>query len=178
MTGPPTAVSGEEITYLVKYSLTDPDTLSGTDIVIKIPQNTTFVSSEVVSGPAGTFVGETAGLVRWGFRGSAEETEGAVALTVRIDDTFVGPIYGWCYIPGTLTFNPESRGSMETQVFAPGTLPEAGGGAPAAAGTPLVASDSSGPNYSAVAGAIAAATAGAGTLGGVAGYVRRRWSRR
>ena len=100
---------------------------------------TPHVSSEVVSGPAGTFVGETARLVRWGFRGSAEETAGAVALTVRIDDTFVGLIRAWCFIPGTETSNPESRCSMETEVFAMGTLPEAGAGATTARSGPPVA---------------------------------------
>ena len=130
--GPATAVSGQEITYLVKYSLTDPETVSGTGILINIPADTTYVSSEVVSGPAGRFVGETAAFVRWSFTASAEETEGEVALTVRIRDTFVGLIHGGCGIPGTLTFNPETRCSTETEVFAVGTLPEAGAGAPIA----------------------------------------------
>ena len=133
MTGPATAVSGQEITYLVQYRLTDPDTISGTDIVIDIPQNTTYVSSEVVSGPAGTFVGITAdSIVRWSFNTTAEETAGEVALTVRIGDAYVGLIHGRCFVPGTETFNPESRCSLETQVFAPGAFPEAGGGGPAA----------------------------------------------
>ena len=125
MTGPATAVSGQEITYLVQYRLTDTDTIPGTSIIINIPQNTAFVSSEVVSGPAGTFVGETDSFVRWADLGSAEETEGEVALTVRIGDTFVGLVHGRCNIPGTETFNPEFQCSLETQVFAPGTLPEA-----------------------------------------------------
>ena len=132
MTGPATAVSGQEITYLVKYSLTDPETVSSTGFSLVIPRDTTFVSSEVVSGPAGAFSGEMAGSVRWSFVGSGEETEGELALTVRIDETFVGLIHGSCFIPGTETFNPESRCSIETEVFAVGALPEAGAGAPAA----------------------------------------------
>ena len=132
MTGPVTAVSGQEITYLVEYRLTDPGTVSSAGFAIVIPQDTTYVSSEVVSGPAGAFSGETADSVRWSFVGSGEETEGAVALTVRIGETFVGLIRAWCFVPGTETFNPESRCSIETEVFAVGALPEAGAGAPAA----------------------------------------------
>ncbi len=41
MTGPATAVSGQEITYLVEYSLTDIDAISGTSISIVIPRDTT-----------------------------------------------------------------------------------------------------------------------------------------
>ena len=131
ITGPVTAVSGQEITYLVEYRLTDPDTVPSAGFSIVIPQDTTYVSGKVVSGPAGAFSGETAGSVRWGFIGSGEETEGAVALTVRIDNTFVGLIQAWCFIPGTETSNPQSRCSMETEVFAVGALPEAGAGATA-----------------------------------------------
>lgn len=138
MTGPERAVSGQEITYLVQYRLTDPDTIPSASIVINIPQNTTYVSSEVVAGGAGNFVGETDSFVRWASLGSAEETEGEVALTVRIDDALVGLVHGGCNIPGTETFNPESRCSLETQVFAPGTLPQTGGGGPAAgSGAPV-----------------------------------------
>ena len=132
MTGPATAVPGQEITYLVQYRLADPDTIPGTSIVINIPQGTTFVSSEVVSGPAGTFVAETDRYVRWADFGIAGETEGEVALIVRIDNSLVGPIHGGCYIPGTETSNPESRCSLETQVLAPAALPEAGAGGRAA----------------------------------------------
>ena len=160
MTGPATAVSGQEITYRVHYRLTD---LLQAGFNITIPQNTTYVSSEVVSGPAGTFVGETVRYVRWGGLGNAEETEGEVALTVRISDTFVGLIYGGCDIPGTETFNPESRCSLETQVSAPGTLPQTGGGFPAAgSGLPVA------PALLALAGAALILT------GAAARHVRRK----
>ena len=302
MTGPVKAISGQEISYRLHYHLEDP--ISPIGFQFNIPRNTTYVSSEVVSGPAGVLLRSTEEFVEWGSLGNAEETEGEVELTVKIDADFVGRIFASAGEPG-----PKDPFSdvLETEVVAPGTLPESTGGGtltgtayhlvdqtivgslvvdetvelirdgriaipelgidmplspdgtfrlsnlasgtphaviqvtvlftapglgsytylhlrlypgtvgpnltpqlidvprvndlnrahfhgdsfpegghagapvvalPEAAGTPLEASDSSGPNYSAVAGAIAAATAGAVSLGGVAGYVRRRWSRR
>ena len=136
MTGPATAVSGQEITYAVHYQLTDPATISSTDIVIRIPQDAAYLSSQVVSGPAGILLGQTERFVRWGGLGSAEETEGEVELVVRIDADFVGSIFADAYVPGT-----ETSGSnvVETQVFAPATLPETGGGGPPPGSRPPVA---------------------------------------
>lgn len=127
MTGPATAFSGEEITYTVRYRLTDPATIPSTDIVVDIPRGARYVSSRVISGPPGVLVvapGERH--ARWAGLGSAKETEGAVQVSVRIDEGFLGTTSSSCYVPGTQTSNPESRCHVETQVFAQATLPETG----------------------------------------------------
>ena len=129
MTGPRTAVSGQEVTYRLHHRLTDPSTLPqagfSSGFNIRIPLNTTYVSSSVVSGPPGVLHGRTERYVVWGVSGNAEATEGDVELTVKIDAKYVGSIFADAYVPGT-----ETTGSnvVETQVFAPGILPETGGG--------------------------------------------------
>lgn len=129
MTGPATAVSGQEITYRVRYRLTDPATISQTGFEIGIPRNSTYVSSQVVSGPAGRVLRLEETFVEWGALGNAEETEGDVELTVKIDADFVGSISTRAIEPGTLT---AISNAVETQVFAPGALPQMGRGGPAA----------------------------------------------
>ena len=137
ITGPATAVSGQEITYRVHYRLTDPSIVSQTGFLFYIPQNTTYVSSQVVSGPSGVILRLTDRFVEWGSLGNAEETDGEVELTVKIDADFVGSTATQADEPGTLT---AASDVLETQVLAPGRLPEAGGGAPAAgSGRPLAA---------------------------------------
>ena len=126
MTGPATAVSGQEVSYRVDYQLLDPVTVSQTSFQISIPRNTTYVSSEVVSGPEGILSRLEEGFfVGWAGLGNAEETEGAVEITVNIDPEFVGVIATQALEPGTFT---AVSNIVETQVFAPGMLPEAGGG--------------------------------------------------
>ena len=128
MTGPLTAASGQEVAYRLHYRLTDPSTLpqAGFSIGfnINIALNTTYVSTGVVSGVGVLHLTEE--YVVWGVTGNAEETEGEVELTVKIDGNYVGSIFESAYVPGT-----ETTGSnvVETQVFAPGTLPKAGDGA-------------------------------------------------
>jgi hypothetical protein len=127
MDGPGTAVSGEEVTYVIRYRYLAP-TLAGGDVIVAMPRHATFVSSQVISGPAAHLPsGAQGGVLRWSL-GTPEQPEGAVALTVRIDDSFVGLTGSACYIPGTETNNPEDRCSVDTQVYAPGTLPTAGAG--------------------------------------------------
>lgn len=126
MTGPATAVSGQEITYRVHYRLTDPATISQAAFRIVTPENTTYVSTQVVSGPAGLLAAQEERFVLWGGLGNTQETEGDVELTVKVDADYVGLVYGECYIPGTETGNPESQCSLETEVSAPGAAPEEG----------------------------------------------------
>lgn len=123
MTGPVKAVAGQEISYRVHYHLEDP--ISPIGFQLNIPRNTTYVSSEVVSGPAGVLLRLTEDFVEWGSLGNAEETEGEVELTVKIDPDFVGSLFASAGEPG-----PEAPFSdvLEIQVFAPGTLPESTGG--------------------------------------------------
>ncbi len=129
MTGPTTAVAGQEISYRVHYRLTDPSRRARGGFRIPIPQNTTYVSTRVVSGPARTLAHLDERFVYWGSLDESEETDGAVELIVKIDAEYVGSIFGWAYVPGTETTNSNF---VETQVFAPGTMPEAGGGDPVA----------------------------------------------
>jgi hypothetical protein len=124
MSGPATAVSGQEITYRVHYRLTDPATIPQAAFHIIIPQNTTYVSSQVVSGPPGILDGHTEAFVRWGGLGNVQEPEGDVELTGTVGAGFVGQLTGGCYVPGTETGNPESRCSLETQVSALSTAAE------------------------------------------------------
>ena len=123
MTGPVKAISGQEISYRVHYHLKDP--IAPTGFQLNIPRNTTYVSSEVVSGPPGVLLRVTEEFVEWGSLGSAEEIEGEVELTVNIDADFVGRIFASAGEPG-----PEAPFSdvLETQVVAPGTLSESTGG--------------------------------------------------
>ena len=126
LTGPPTAFSGQEVTYRVEYLLLDPATVSQTGFLFDFPENTTYVSSGVVSGPEGTLLRLEEGFfVQWGGLGNAEEPEGAVEITVRIDPEFVGVISAQALEPGTET---SFSNVVETQVFAPGTLPHTGEG--------------------------------------------------
>lgn len=139
LSGPATAVSGQEITYTVHYRLTDPETVPGASIMFTIPEHTTYVSTYVVSGPEGSVLEpRNSRSGEWSV-GSPEEPEGAVAFTVRINDDFVGMMTAAVRIRGTETFNPESTYSAETQVFAPGTLPETGTGGSATGDSPLMA---------------------------------------
>lgn len=124
MTGPVKAISGQEISYRVHYHLEDP--ISPTGFQFNIPRNTTFVSSEVVSGPPGVLLRVTEEFVEWGSLGNAEETEGEIELTVKIDADFVGSIATQADEPATLT---AASDVLETEVFAPGALPAAGAGA-------------------------------------------------
>ena len=126
ITGPATAVSGEEISYRVHYRLTDPTTTAQTGFLFYIPGNTTYVSSEVVSGPAGVILRRMERFVQWGSLGNAVETEGEVELIVKIDGDFVGSIETQAVEPGTETAFSKM---LETQVFAAGTQSEAGGSA-------------------------------------------------
>ncbi len=126
MTGPSTAESGQEVTYRVDYRLLDPAAVSQTGFLFDFPENTTYVSSEVVSGPAGVLLRLEAGFfVEWGGLGNAEEPEGAVEITVRIDPEFVGAFATQADELGTET---AASNIVETQVFAPGTLPHTGEG--------------------------------------------------
>lgn len=136
MTGPSTAVSGQEVTYRVHYRLTDPAVISQTSFQIDIPRNTAYVSSQVVLGPAGLLTRVEETFVEWGGLGNAEETEGAVEMTVRIDPDFVGSIGTQADERGTETAHSNI---VETQVFARSMLPETGGGGGAAGPVPLVA---------------------------------------
>jgi len=128
MTGPATAVSGQQITYTVHYELTDASGVSQAGFRIRIPRNTSYVSTEVVSGPPGMLVAEEERFVYWGALGSIDQREGDVQLVVRIDSDFVGSLFADAYEPGTET--PGSN-AVETQVSAPGTLPETGNRRPA-----------------------------------------------
>lgn len=136
MTGPSTAVSGQEVTYRVDYQLLDPTAVSQTGFQFDIPDNTTYVSSEVVSGPEGILLRLEQGFfVEWGGLGNAEEPEGAVEVTIRIDAEFVGSVRVQALEPGTET---AFSNVVETQVFAPGMLPDTGGGGPVAgSGRPI-----------------------------------------
>lgn len=67
--------------------------------------------------------------VEWGGLGNAVEPEGAVEITLKIDTEFVGSFGTQALEPGTET---AFSNIVETQVFAPGMLPQAGGGAPVA----------------------------------------------
>ena len=125
MTGPATATSGQEVTYIVHYRLTDLLARSQTGFRIRIPRHTTFVSTQVVAGPPGVLAHQDENDVVWGGLGQADAPEGDVELVVRIDGDFVGSIYGEAYVPGTET--TESN-AVETEVFAQGALPEMGGG--------------------------------------------------
>jgi hypothetical protein len=125
MTGPATAVSGDEISYRVHYRLTNPSVVSHTSFRIRVPQNTTHVSSRVVSGPPGVLVAQYEGFVDWGGLGNASEPEGEVEILVKINADFVGSIFADAYIPGTET---AQSNAVETHVFAPGTLPKTGSG--------------------------------------------------
>ncbi|MCH8008290.1 MAG: hypothetical protein IIC91_05440 [Chloroflexi bacterium] len=126
LTGPPTALSGQEVTYRVEYRLLDPATVSQTGFLFDFPENTTYVSSGVVSGPEGILLRLEEGFfVQWGGLGNAEEHEGAVEITVRIDPEFVGAFAAQALEPGTFT---AFSNVVETQVFAPGALPHAGEG--------------------------------------------------
>lgn len=128
MTGPSTAVSGQEVTYRVDYQLLDPATVSQTGFQFDIPENTTYVSSEVVAGPEGILLRLEEGFfVQWGGLGNAEEPEGAVEIKVKIDPEFVGSFGTQALEPGTFT---AVSNIVETQVFAPGTLPDTGEGRP------------------------------------------------
>lgn len=130
MTGPQTAVAGQEVTYRLRYELTDPATLSHTAIVIGTTQGATHVSTQVTSGPAGVLAKQTERYFRWSDLGrDSAETEGEIELVVRIDVDFRGSIFADAYVPGTET---TSSNVVETQVFAPGMLPEAGGRSPGA----------------------------------------------
>jgi hypothetical protein len=135
MSGPATAVSGQDVSYRVHYHLTDPAVMAQTGFRIDIPRHTTPVSTQVVSGSPGVFGGQEEEFVVWGALGNAEEPAGEVELVVKIDADFVGSIFGWAYVPGT---NTTQSNIVETEVFAPGSLPEAGGG-PAVDYRPLVA---------------------------------------
>ena len=128
VTGPSTAVSGQEVTYRVDYQLLDPAAVSQTGFQFDFADNTTYVSSQVVSGPAGVLLRLEEGFfIEWGGLGNAEETEGAVEITVRIDPEFVGSVAAQALEPGTFT---AVSNVFKTQVFARGMLPEAGGGGP------------------------------------------------
>ncbi len=125
MTGTVKAVSGQEVSYRVHYHLADP--ISPTGFQFNIPRNTTYVSSSVVSGPPGVLLRVTEEFVEWDNLGNAEETEGEVELTVKIDAEFVGSIGASAGEPGPE--DPFSNG-VGTEVFAPGMLPQwPGGGA-------------------------------------------------
>lgn len=127
MDGPATAISGQEVTYVIHYRYLAP-TLAGGDVIVAMPRHATFVFSRVISGPAAHLPSGAQGdNVRWSL-GTPEQPEGAVALTVRIDDSYVGLTGSACYIPGTETNNPEDHCSAQTQVYAPGTLPAGGAG--------------------------------------------------
>ncbi len=123
MTGTVKAISGQEVSYRVHYHLEDP--ISPTGFQFNIPRNTTYLSSSVVSGPPGVLLRITEEFVEWDNLGNAEETEGEVELTVKIDAEFVGSIGASAGEPGPE--DPFSNG-VGTEVFAPGTLPESVGG--------------------------------------------------
>ena len=125
MSGPATAISGQEITYRLRYQLTDPSTLSRTAIVISFSQRATFVSTQVISGTPGVLRPHSENFFRWSDLGNSTQTEGEIEMVVRIDADFRGSISSRAYVPGTET---ASSNIAETQVFAPGMLPEAGGG--------------------------------------------------
>ncbi len=134
MTGPLTAVSGQEVTYRVEYRLLDPATVSQTGFQFDIPEDTTYVSSGVVSGPEGILLRLEEGFfVEWGGLGNAEEPGGAVEIKVKIDPEFVGVLSTRALEPGTET---SFSNVVETQVFALGMLPDTGGGA-SGSGSPV-----------------------------------------
>ena len=137
MTGPATATSGQEVTYIVHYRLTDLLARSQTGFRIRIPRHTTFVSTQVVAGPPGVLAHQDENDVVWGGLGQADAPEGDVELVVRIDGGFVGSIFADAYVPGTET---TQSNAVETEVFAAGTFPDAGGGsAEGDSGVPPVA---------------------------------------
>lgn len=65
MTGPPTAVSGQLVSYRVHYHLNEPAILRAS-FRFDAPLNTACVSSRVVSGPPGVLAAETRTTVVWG----------------------------------------------------------------------------------------------------------------
>lgn len=134
MTGPPTAVAGQEITYRVHYQFTD---RLGTAIVIGVTEGASYVSTQTTSGPDGSLEYRTERSAWWGVLASAEKTEGEIEFVVRVSSDFTGSLFGSAYVPGTGT--TESN-NVETRVFAPGTMPVAGGGSSVfASGPPLAA---------------------------------------
>ena len=137
MSGPATAISGQEITYRLRYQLTDPSTLSRTAIVISFSQRATFVSTQVISGTPGVLRPHSENFFRWSDLGNSTQTEGEIEMVVRIDADFRGSVFSGARVPGTMT---TSSNTVETQVFAPGMLPEAGGGGPVGgSGSPVAA---------------------------------------
>ena len=125
MSGPATAISGQEITYRLRYQLTDPSTLSRTAIVISFSQRATFVSTQVISGTPGVLRPHSENFFRWSDLGSTTETAGEIEMVVRTDGDFRGTVSSGASVPGTTT---TASNIVETQVFAPGAMPNVGGG--------------------------------------------------
>ncbi len=127
MTGPSTAEPGQEIAYRVRYELTDPATMPGTAVGISFSRNATFVSTQIISGTDGVLGRHSDRAWRWSDLGNSIETMGEIEMVVRINDDFRGSISARAHVPGT---NTTSSNVVETQVFAPGTLPNTGQGQP------------------------------------------------
>jgi len=124
MSGPATAVSGDELAYRVHYRLTDTSALRETDIAITIPLHTTLVSNRVISGTPGLLV-QTAPVVRWSALGSVEQPEGEIEMRVKVDPDFVGTLETDAYVPGTMT---RASNLVSTEVLAPSMQESACGG--------------------------------------------------
>ncbi len=127
--GPDTAVSGQEITYMIHYRLASPPVFSSATVAVEIPRFTTYVSTRTVLGTPGVLSlpsGGPAFVVRWGGLGSTEEPEGSLELVVRINGGYAGTIVASAYVPGMTGATVSNV--VRTQVHAPGTLPVSGSG--------------------------------------------------
>ena len=125
MSGPSVAVQGQEITYRLSYEFTDPATIPSAWIVIRMTPGAEYLSARVISGPPGRrLFEETKSSYRWGVH-AADGTEGEIEIVARIDPGSSGSIISDAYLVGTGT---TSSNVVETHVFAPGTLPQAGSG--------------------------------------------------
>ena len=134
MSGPSTAESGQEVTYRLRYQLTDPATKPKTAIVISFTQDATYVLTQVISGTPGVLRPHSETFWRWSDLGNSMETMGEIEMVVRIDADFRVSVFSSAYVPGT---NTTSSNVVETQVFAPGTLPQAGSGGAINSGSPV-----------------------------------------
>ena len=125
MSGPSVAVQGQEVTFRLSYELTDPATIPSAWIVMIMTPGAEYLSARVIAGPDGvSLLEESKRAYRWAVH-SDDGTEGEIELVARIDPEFSGSIFSNAYLTGTGT---TSSNAVETQIFAPGTLPQAGSG--------------------------------------------------
>lgn len=120
VTGPETAASGDQISYLVTYRKVHPYRREGPAFIFSwTGAGARFRGSRVLRGPDGLLTPQLdSNYIRWDF--SSSPRQGQVRVSLRVRNGFTGILGVGMYVPGTaIHLPPDSVTSMSTRITAP-----------------------------------------------------------